>query len=147
MHFVFCNISSCCIHVFIFWWEAEHWGLPCYEYANKVEIKTIQRFSFSQNKKKHMKMQIKLKSKLFEVFLIQNTKTQIKLKSKPFKSFFYSEDKNTRLINYVLKCFYHKHTFHAEMQKAASMASMLVLCLLPNCADFWAVHAQHLCNC
>ena len=57
-------------------------------------------------------MQIKLKSKLFEVFLIQNTKTQIKLKSKPFKSFSYSEHKNTRLINYVLKCFYHKHTFH-----------------------------------
>ena len=34
-----------------------------------------------------------------------------------------------------------------EMQKAASMASMLVLFFLPNCANFWALDAQRLCNC
>ena len=34
----------------------------------------------------------------------------------------------------------------AEMQKASSTASMLVLFFLPNCANFWAVDAQRLCN-
>ena len=34
-----------------------------------------------------------------------------------------------------------------EMQKAASMASVLVLSFLPNCANFWALDAQRLCNC
>ena len=33
-----------------------------------------------------------------------------------------------------------------EMQKASSTASMLVLFFLPNCANFWAVDAQRLCN-
>ena len=37
--------------------------------------------------------------------------------------------------------------FFPEMQKAASMASMLVLFFLPNCANFWALGAQRLCNC
>ena len=35
----------------------------------------------------------------------------------------------------------------SDMQKAASMASMLVLFFLPNCANVCAVDAQHLCKC
>ena len=35
----------------------------------------------------------------------------------------------------------------AEMQKAASTSSMLVLFFITNCVNVWAVDAQRLCNC
>ena len=34
-----------------------------------------------------------------------------------------------------------------EMQKAASVASTLVLIFGSNCANFWTTNAQRLCNC
>ena len=41
----------------------------------------------------------------------------------------------------------HNCWTYAEMQKAASTSSMLVLFFLTNCANVWAVDAQRLCNC
>ena len=35
------------------------------------------------------------------------------------------------------------HTFESEMQKAASVASMLVLIVSTSCANLWAVHVQN----
>ena len=51
-------------------------------------------------------------------------------------------------IGFFIPTFYlSAETESAEMQNAASMASMLELFFLPNCAHFWALDAHRLCNC
>ena len=98
MHFVFCNISSCCIHVFIFWWEAEHWGLPCYEYANTLKSKLI--LFRTQNTTTEQSWICKhIQIKTIQMFFSLRTQTQ--------KIQIYE-----KLNKFIPKYFHHKFTFH-----------------------------------